>query len=220
MPAAARARAKRGRAERHAPCAEVVKLSSRAGRGQVEQRNCTVVRRAASDRVGPMRLRSSGRPDPRLASASEDNSVRLWDVDPHSWQRRACVIADRNLTREEWRYMGDQPYRKRPARICRALTTPRKRRPSSPRRAPARRHRQSRLRLRLKRRGQRLPLPQSLQPQSEKPTAPAPRQEGDPVKPVDAEDRARIGPTPVQPVSPVPPASGNRKKPVKSPAGP
>jgi hypothetical protein len=34
------------------------------------------------------------------------------------------------------------------------------------------------------------------------------------------DDHARIGPTPVQPVSPVPPASGNRKEPVKSPADP
>ena len=32
------------------------------------------------------------------------------------------------------------------------------------------------------------------------------QQEGDPVEPVDAEDRARFGPTPVQPVSLVPPA--------------
>jgi WD40 repeat protein len=36
----------------------------------------------------------------------------LWDVDPESWQDRACKIAARNLTHEEWqRYMGDSPYR-------------------------------------------------------------------------------------------------------------
>ena len=30
-----------------------------------------------------------------------------------SWLKRACRIANRNLTREEWqRYMGDLPYRK------------------------------------------------------------------------------------------------------------
>ena len=49
----------------------------------------------------------------RLASASYGQSVRFWDVDPHSWQQRACAIANRNLTREEWRkYLRDQPYRK------------------------------------------------------------------------------------------------------------
>ena len=49
----------------------------------------------------------------RLASASRDKTVRLWDVDLQSWLKRACGIANRNLTREEWRkYMGDLPYRK------------------------------------------------------------------------------------------------------------
>jgi len=48
-----------------------------------------------------------------LVSAGGDATVRLWDVDLYSWQQRACGIANRNLTREEWRkYMGDQPYRK------------------------------------------------------------------------------------------------------------
>jgi hypothetical protein len=49
----------------------------------------------------------------RLASASVDKTVRFWDVDWQSWLKRACGIANRNLTREEWRkYMGDEPYRK------------------------------------------------------------------------------------------------------------
>jgi dipeptidyl aminopeptidase/acylaminoacyl peptidase len=49
----------------------------------------------------------------RLASASMDSSVQIWDTDPRSWQQRACVIAKRNLTREEWRrYIGDQHYHK------------------------------------------------------------------------------------------------------------
>ncbi len=27
----------------------------------------------------------------------------VWDVDPRLWERRACAVADRSLTREEWR---------------------------------------------------------------------------------------------------------------------
>ncbi len=39
--------------------------------------------------------------------------IILWDVDPVSWQARACQIVGRNLTRTEWQqYMGDEPYRK------------------------------------------------------------------------------------------------------------
>ena len=46
----------------------------------------------------------------RLAWASKDETVRLWDADLQSWLKRACDIASRNLTREEWRkYLSDQP---------------------------------------------------------------------------------------------------------------
>lgn len=46
-----------------------------------------------------------------LASGSFDGTVRLWNVDLHSWPSRACRIANRNLTRQEWRqYLGDEPY--------------------------------------------------------------------------------------------------------------
>ena len=40
----------------------------------------------------------------RLASGSEDQIVRLWDVDiiVQSWQTRACSIVNRNLTQKEW----------------------------------------------------------------------------------------------------------------------
>jgi hypothetical protein len=49
----------------------------------------------------------------RLASGSEDKTVRLWDVDFQSWLKRACVIANRNFTHKEWgEYMGDLLYRK------------------------------------------------------------------------------------------------------------
>ena len=47
-----------------------------------------------------------------LASASWDQTVILWDVDVASWLRRACAIANRNLTHREWaQYVGeDVPY--------------------------------------------------------------------------------------------------------------
>jgi WD40 repeat protein len=48
-----------------------------------------------------------------LASGSGDKSIILWDVSLESWQARACRIANRNLTRAEWKqYIGDiEPYR-------------------------------------------------------------------------------------------------------------
>ena len=47
-----------------------------------------------------------------LASASADKTVMLWDVDVASWLRRACAIANRNLTHREWaQYVGEEvPY--------------------------------------------------------------------------------------------------------------
>jgi WD40 repeat protein len=50
------------------------------------------------------------KPAPSLA-------VRL-DLDPASWERRACVVANRNLTRAEWQqYVPGRPYEK----VCREL---------------------------------------------------------------------------------------------------
>ena len=47
-----------------------------------------------------------------LASSSFDNTI-IWDVNLESWKKRACHIANRNMTHEEWKYyMGDEPYRK------------------------------------------------------------------------------------------------------------
>jgi hypothetical protein len=52
-----------------------------------------------------------------LASASLDDTIRLWDISPwHDLQvalPRACRAAGRNFTWEEWqRYLGDRPYEK------------------------------------------------------------------------------------------------------------
>jgi WD40 repeat protein len=120
----------------------------------------------------------------RLAWGSGDNTVRLWDVDLQSWLKRACDIANRNLTREEWRkYMGDLPYRKTcpdlpapdPPQAAAiqsspgAAKTPSAESASAPTEAP----------------GPPVTVPPVIQPQPEKSSAPAPVQEGDPVKPVD-----------------------------------
>lgn len=46
-----------------------------------------------------------------LASASADNSVMLWDVNLEAWQNRACRIANRNLSEEEWQqFVPDLDY--------------------------------------------------------------------------------------------------------------
>jgi hypothetical protein len=47
-----------------------------------------------------------------LLSGSSDGSLILWNVSPEEWRARACRMANRNLTMEEWnRYMGpDTPY--------------------------------------------------------------------------------------------------------------
>jgi WD40 repeat protein len=50
-------------------------------------------------------------PDSRwLAAANQDAEVRLWDMD---WRTRACRLANRNLTHDEWRhYLGiEESYR-------------------------------------------------------------------------------------------------------------
>jgi WD40 repeat protein len=56
-----------------------------------------------------------------LTSASRNGTIILWDLDPASLARKACRIAGRNMTREEWRqYMDDKPYRK----ICEEFPVP------------------------------------------------------------------------------------------------
>jgi hypothetical protein len=54
--------------------------------------------------------------DPRgtkIAIGSYSGITTVLDVDPHDWQRTACRLAGRNLTRTEWaRYLTGQAYRK------------------------------------------------------------------------------------------------------------
>jgi WD40 repeat protein len=46
-----------------------------------------------------------------LIALDDIGVVSLWDLSPASWQLRACTIANRNLTREEWeRYIPGLPY--------------------------------------------------------------------------------------------------------------
>ena len=51
-------------------------------------------------------------PDGRqLASNSRDGTVIIWDLDQESWIKRACAIANRNLSKAEWlQYLGDELY--------------------------------------------------------------------------------------------------------------
>jgi WD40 repeat protein len=46
-----------------------------------------------------------------LAAAFQDGTVLLWDVDPASWRKRACAVAARRLTQQEWQeFLPGRPY--------------------------------------------------------------------------------------------------------------
>jgi WD40 repeat protein len=47
----------------------------------------------------------------RLLLTTPDGKVAIWDVDPDSWALRACALANRTLTEEEWdRFLPGRPY--------------------------------------------------------------------------------------------------------------
>jgi WD40 repeat protein len=59
-------------------------------------------------RSAMMDLSSDGR---RLLITSADGKGAVWDVDPQSWARRACALAHRTLTRDEWqRFLPGRSY--------------------------------------------------------------------------------------------------------------
>jgi WD40 repeat protein len=59
----------------------------------------------------------------RLVTGHSNGKVALWDVDLEGWPKRACQIANRNLTRDEWKTLVGEalPYRA----VCPELPIPR-----------------------------------------------------------------------------------------------
>jgi WD40 repeat protein len=46
-----------------------------------------------------------------LVVVSETGSGWVWDVDPSTWLARACEVAGRSLTQQEWQeFLPDRPY--------------------------------------------------------------------------------------------------------------
>ena len=65
-------------------------------------------RLTAGDRRAMLDLSSDGR---RLLMTLGNGQGAVWDVDPESWKRRACALANRTLTREEWEeFLPGRPY--------------------------------------------------------------------------------------------------------------
>jgi WD40 repeat protein/tRNA A-37 threonylcarbamoyl transferase component Bud32 len=55
-----------------------------------------------------MDLSSDGR---HLLMTAANGEGAVWDIDPRSWAERACAIANRTLTREEWeKFLRSRPY--------------------------------------------------------------------------------------------------------------
>jgi WD40 repeat protein len=62
----------------------------------------------AGDRRTMIDLSSDGR---FMLETHGNGTGAVWDVDPESWKRRACDLANRTLTREEWEeFLPGRPY--------------------------------------------------------------------------------------------------------------
>ena len=65
-------------------------------------------RLTAGRRTAMVDLSTDGR---RLLMTLANGEAAVWDVDPESWARRACGLANRTLTREEWeRFLPGRSY--------------------------------------------------------------------------------------------------------------
>jgi WD40 repeat protein len=65
-------------------------------------------RLTAGSRRALLDLSPDGR---RLLMTLSNGEGAVWDVDPESWKQRACAIANRTLTREEWEeFLPGRPY--------------------------------------------------------------------------------------------------------------
>ncbi|MGA9162649.1 MAG: WD40 repeat domain-containing protein [Actinomycetota bacterium] len=73
---------------------------------------------ATGTQIGPRLTAGSRRtmldvsPDgQRLLVAASNGEGAVWDIDPEVWKQRACAIANRTLTREEWdEFLPNRPY--------------------------------------------------------------------------------------------------------------
>lgn len=75
---------------------------------------------ATATQIGPLLLNGTSGQYTNLEWAADGTRlitsnagvVTSWDMDPTSWARRACAMADRNLTEAEWaQYLPAEPYR-------------------------------------------------------------------------------------------------------------
>jgi hypothetical protein len=47
----------------------------------------------------------------RLLITHGNGQGAVWDIDPESWEQRACAVANRTLTRVEWEeFLPGRPY--------------------------------------------------------------------------------------------------------------